>query len=259
MFMSAVPDHRTPGRLAVVSGVAGAAASMAVMPYAMALSPGLFARLPLPLHVVLLAQCLQALLLFTLLSWAGFRLADAAGLKARALPAVAARSAAGPSSRRGLGMAAIAGCLVGLALLGLGAISEPLMPAAIGASLPGIALWKRLLAAFYGGIAEELVCRLFLMSLLVWLASRVLARPGARPDPRAAWTGVVGAALVFGLLHLPAAATLWPLTAMVVVRIVALNAAGGIVFGWLYWRRGLAHAMVAHFFADVVLHGVGGR
>ena len=27
----------------------------------------------------------------------------------------------------------------------------------------------------------------------------------------------------------------------------------GIVFGWLYWRRGLLAAMLAHFSADIVL------
>jgi hypothetical protein len=28
------------------------------------------------------------------------------------------------------------------------------------------------------------------------------------------------------------------------------------VYGWLYWRRGLLSAMVAHFATDVVLHGL---
>jgi membrane protease YdiL (CAAX protease family) len=28
----------------------------------------------------------------------------------------------------------------------------------------------------------------------------------------------------------------------------------GIVFGWLYWRRGLEMAMLGHFCADLVLH-----
>jgi membrane protease YdiL (CAAX protease family) len=95
------------------------------------------------------------------------------------------------------------------------------------------------------------------MSLLVWLARQLLART-APVSSGAAWIGIVGAAVLFGMGHLPAAAVQWPLTTMVVMRIVMLNAAGGIVFGWLYWRRGLAHSMAAHFFADVVLHGIGG-
>jgi hypothetical protein len=42
---------------------------------------------------------------------------------------------------------------------------------------------------------------------------------------------------VFGLGHLPTAALIVPLTTLVVIRIVLLNALGGIIFGWLYQTR----------------------
>jgi membrane protease YdiL (CAAX protease family) len=32
------------------------------------------------------------------------------------------------------------------------------------------------------------------------------------------------------------------------------NGLAGVVFGWLYWRRGLLAAMVAHLTFDLVLH-----
>lgn len=255
----------TPGvwRPAIAAGIAGACASMAVLPYAVDLSPGLLTRISLPLSVFLGLQCLQALALFTFLGWAGCRLAHAAGLDAwdRWRPDSkdgAARSAAVALPGTGLAMSIAAGCVTGLTLLALATLTEPFMPAAASASLPRIALWKRLAASLYGGIAEELMCRLFLMSLLVWLARRFLVHREALTAD-VAWTGIVGAAILFGIGHLPAAAAQWTLTPAVVVRIVMLNAAGGIVFGWLYWRRGLAHAMVAHFFADIVLHGIGGH
>lgn len=152
----------------------------------------------------------------------------------------------------------MAGCLTGLALLVLAALTASAMPAAASASVPDIALWKRLAAALYGGVAEELICRLFLMSLLVWLARRFMASD-APLGSKTAWIGIIGASLLFGFGHLPAAAAQWPLTTTVVVRTVVLNAAGGIMFGWLYWRRGMAHAMLAHFLADLVLHGIGGK
>ena len=41
-----------------------------------------------------------------------------------------------------------------------------------------------------------------------------------------------------------------------IVRALVLNGIGGIVFGWLYWKRGLLAAVLAHFSADVVLHVV---
>lgn len=42
------------------------------------------------------------------------------------------------------------------------------------------------------------------------------------------------------------------------VQGLLLNSIGGVVFGWLYWRRGLEHAVVAHYCADIILQGVGG-
>lgn len=261
MATSVAPTSQSVWRPAVAAGIAGAFASVAVLPYAMALSPGLLARISVPLAAFLGLQFVQALAVFTFLGWAGCRLADAAGLITRDFrPPGSDGTAAKPTvfalQRTGLTASIAAGCLTGLALLALARLTEPFMPATIGASILDIALWKRLAASFYGGIAEEIICRLFLMSLLVWLARRFLVRSAALTSA-AAWIGIIGAALLFGIGHLPAAATQWPLTIIVVVRILTLNAVGGIVFGWLYWRRGLAHAMVAHFLADIVLHGIG--
>jgi membrane protease YdiL (CAAX protease family) len=65
------------------------------------------------------------------------------------------------------------------------------------------------------------------------------------------WFSILLAALLFGVLHLPAVATLTPLTSLLVARTVLLNAFGGVVFGWLYWRRSLEAGMVAHATAHI--------
>jgi membrane protease YdiL (CAAX protease family) len=36
------------------------------------------------------------------------------------------------------------------------------------------------------------------------------------------------------------------LTPALVTRVIVLNTVAGLVFGWLFWRRGLEAAMVAH-------------
>ena len=114
----------------------------------------------------------------------------------------------------------------------------------------GFAL-KGLLASPYGAIAEEVELRVFAMGLFAWLLSRLA---GKQAKPWVMIAAIVLAALVFGAGHLPMAAKLVPLTAGVVARVVAYNALAGLVFGWLYWKRGLEHAMLAHFSADLVLH-----
>lgn len=125
----------------------------------------------------------------------------------------------------------------------------PRVSKALTGSDTRISLWKRFLAGFYGGIAEEILLRLFMMSGLAWLISLVWKDATA-----ALWLANVLAAVLFGLGHLPATRAITPLTPMVVIRALALNGLLGIVLGYLYMRYGLETAMFAHFTADVVIH-----
>ena len=86
------------------------------------------------------------------------------------------------------------------------------------------------------------------MSLFAWLLTKIVRRPAAY------WGAIAGAALLFGVGHLPATATVLPLTALVVTRAIVLNGLAGVAFGWLYWRRGLEAAMVSHGSANLILH-----
>lgn len=36
--------------------------------------------------------------------------------------------------------------------------------------------------------------------------------------------------------------------------VLTLNGFGGVIFGWLYIRRGLEAVMIAHFPGDVIIH-----
>jgi membrane protease YdiL (CAAX protease family) len=105
-----------------------------------------------------------------------------------------------------------------------------------------------LLGLFYGGITEELLMRWGLMSLFAWLGSRL---PGwrtssGRPNAGVVWSAILVTALLFGIGHLPALAAAVPLTPVLVMRTIALNALGALVFGWLFWRRSLEAAMLSH-------------
>ena len=59
--------------------------------------------------------------------------------------------------------------------------------------------------------------------------------------------------MVFGLSHLPATAALTTITSLVIFRAVLLNGIAGIIFGWLFWKKGLEAAIISHFVADIVL------
>lgn len=247
---TAVHPMREDLRLASLLGLAGAIATALLFPYLLAIMPDAFARLPFPLPAVIALQALQAFLLLTLLSFVGLRLAPGTGLTLPWLRAALARQPLPPFPWR---LAATAGVGAGLAVVALAPLFAPFMPpmAQAPAANAGGNVLAGLLASFYGAIGEELQLRLFLMTLLVWLFATLGKR---RPTAAVYWVAIGIAALLFGAGHLPAAAHVWPLDAVVVTRTIALNALAGIVFGWLYWRRGLEVAMAAHFCADLVLH-----
>ena len=116
------------------------------------------------------------------------------------------------------------------------------------------AAWQGLLASFYGGINEEILLRLFLLTLLAWLGKFIHHTPEGRPTLIILWIANILAAILFGLGHLPATAQLINITPLVIVRAIVLNGLAGVIFGYLYWTRGLESAMLSHFSADIVLH-----
>jgi hypothetical protein len=112
------------------------------------------------------------------------------------------------------------------------------------------------LRLLYGGITEELLLRWGTMAPLAWLFWRVGAQVGdgrERPSDTVVWAAIVGSAILFGLGHLPTLLATDEASVALVVRTVVLNAVAGVAFGWLFWRRSLEAAMVAHASFHVAL------
>jgi membrane protease YdiL (CAAX protease family) len=112
--------------------------------------------------------------------------------------------------------------------------------------------WQGLLASFYGGIAEEILMRLFLVSLLVFIMMKLTKRK--QKSSTIVWIAIILVSVIFGIGHLPITAAVSPLTTWIVFRAILLNGIGGVVFGFLYWKKGLESAIIAHFTADIFLH-----
>lgn len=134
----------------------------------------------------------------------------------------------------------------------------PRIPQILAAKEYQYPVWKRFLAAFYGGIAEEIFLRLFVMTVFAWLLGKLWSRQDGLPAVGTLWTANVFAAVLFGLGHLPTAVALGiPINAMVIAYAIVVNGLMGVTFGWLYMKFGIEAAMIAHFCADIVVHVVG--
>ena len=247
----AVPTMRSDLRMAGLLGLASGIATALLFPYLQLVMPEQLAKLPISLPVVVVLQSLQATVLLGLLAFCGLRMGHAVGLGVPWLQAWIARR---EKKTQPWLLAVACGALAAIAVLGLDPLFAAAMPAPLHplpAQPAGAHAFAGFLASFYGGIAEEIMLRLFFVTLLAWGLSRFT---GGRV---AAWQlvlAVLVASLAFGAGHLPAAAKLWPLDAIVVSRTLLLNGIAGLVFGWFYVRHGLESAIVSHFSADLVLH-----
>ena len=109
-----------------------------------------------------------------------------------------------------------------------------------------------LAAVIYGGVIEEVMLRLFMMSLVAWILHQLFWRKQEKTPVAALVAANVIAALLFAAGHLPTTAVLMGNTPMILIRCFLLNGGFGLVFGYLYRKYGLRYAMLAHAGCHVV-------
>jgi hypothetical protein len=105
---------------------------------------------------------------------------------------------------------------------------------------------------------ENILYRLFLGSLLIWILGFIWKGPDGRPATGAFWTGFTLSQMVNIWSNVTALA---PLTPAAVLHDMLRYVAPGVVWAWLYWRRGftateIASTSVHVFFQPLVVLGL---
>ncbi|HSS22284.1 MAG TPA: CPBP family intramembrane glutamic endopeptidase [Pyrinomonadaceae bacterium] len=232
---------------------------VATIPAAIALITVILAKVEVPkapLPLLILVGAIQNLSLLAVIIGLGLKLSRSLGLGAPLLESLT-RGERTTGTRGKLLTGLLAGLVVGiiLVLLLFALVSRlPNLPFVLAARLP---FWKRFLFCFYGGVYEEVFTRLFLLTLIAWIANRTWRKATGELSSAAFWFANFLSAVLFGLGHLPAASLFLQITPLVVVVAIILNGIAGMTFGYLYRRNGLESAMVAHFTADFVIWVLG--
>jgi membrane protease YdiL (CAAX protease family) len=244
--------------------IAAVLATILLLPYVFEMQSSAvdLTKLGLPLPVVLILQIVQNAILFAIAIFAGLFFANRAELGTPILDAATRGEPVADKVRSILPLSIALGVVTTLLVLGLEFFYfQPAMMKELGDTAAALnlqtaqpAAWKGFLASFYGGIAEEILLRLFVMSLFVWLGKFISKTTEGKPTIAVFWIANILAAVLFGLGHLPATALLIPIIPLIIARAILLNGLIGVVCGWLYWKRGLEAAMISHFSADLVLH-----
>jgi hypothetical protein len=229
---------------------------LALIPYGLTLEGQTLSIEMLP---QLLVQFFSQILLYSVFIAAGLKMGQKIGLGAPILKSWL-KGEKTSITAKGIGVVILTGLSAGLLMILLDLyVFVPQLQSQLQVIGEGIhpPVWQGFLASFYGGIVEEVMMRLFLLTLLAWLGGKISHTEDGKPTPVVMWIAILVAGLIFGIGHLPTAVAMGiPLTPLYISRTIALNAVG-IFYGWLYWKVGLESAMLAHFSTDIVIHVLG--
>lgn len=106
----------------------------------------------------------------------------------------------------------------------------------------------------YGGVIEELMIRLFLMSLIAFVIHKIFAKnKEEKVSNKVLIIANIIAALVFSAAHLPSTAMFMGLNAVIVIRCFLINGLLGFMFGELYRKYGITYAIIGHIVIHIVM------
>ena len=238
-----------PKRLCLTLWVVGVVAALSMLAAPMeALKP---AKLDLSWWQFRLLSLTNPLVILTITVAGGCWAAKRVGLDAPLVSALLTGAPAGPVLRRQAPGAVIVGIATAAVLLFYSWWTAPMFAALPKGPEIAMPLVMKLL---YGGVVEELMMRWGAMSLFVWLTWKALRSD--RPGPAAFVIGAVLAAVLFAIGHLPMlkVITAHP-PAVLVVAVLVGNMVPGLLFGLLFWKRGLEAAMLAHALGHLLFTG----
>ncbi|WP_313236970.1 CPBP family intramembrane glutamic endopeptidase [Sporosarcina ureae] len=227
----------------------------AIIPYQMTL----MGNQPIPGNIptsiiVIINSAVQVLYMFVLIL-VGLRLQNRTGLTSPLLNGMVYSKTRVHISKKWLFNSIVVALIASVMIILLDLfVFSPLIGAPLN-QLPSPNWWQGLLASLYGGITEEIMLRLFGMTFIVWLLARITKKEKDNIPNSFYYVAIFLTAIIFGLGHLPATIQVFgDLSTIIVIRALVLNGLLGLWFGYLYWKKGLEYAMIAHMSADIFLH-----
>ena len=220
-----------------------------VVPYSLALTGKQNELTP----VLLLLSLVQNLVLFAAAIFFGLILSSKVGMGAPILEGILAKKNQSEKLKSILMPSVALGVLGGILIILLSLLFQSLSAEMLEAE-KSVSTWKALLASFYGGVGEEIMFRLFVVSLFVWITFKIKKTKEGLPTNFGIWLSIILTAVLFGLGHLGITGEITAITATVIIRAILLNGVVAVIYGWLYWKKGLEAAVIAHFSTDIVIH-----
>lgn len=118
-------------------------------------------------------------------------------------------------------------------------------------------IYKMIGGLLVGGIIEEVMMRLFFMSLITFIISKIFYKNKKEIPTFVFVIANIISALLFAAGHLPSTAIMTTLTIVIIIRCFLFNGGLGLAFGYLYRKYGISYSMIAHglihLIADILM------
>lgn len=208
-----------------------------------------------PPAILKLLSLIQPTVLVTIAVLVGVWLTERLGLHAPAAEALSRGDGFLSNLKPQILPGVLSGLVSGVAIVLIWIITKPFLSPEFVTRAEG---FNRLIPGavrlLYGGFTEEILLRWGVMTFFVWAAWGVMQKGSGEPKPAYFIGAILASAVLFGIGHLPIASVLaGELTVPLVVYVVGANSIFGIVAGFLYWKKGLEAAIIAHMSAHLVL------
>ena len=103
-----------------------------------------------------------------------------------------------------------------------------------------------------GGIIEEVMMRLFFMSLVIFVVSKLFYKNKKEVPVSVFVIANIISTLLFAAGHLPSTSTMTTLTPLIIFRCFLFNGGIGLCFGYLYRKYGIGYAMISHCLCHLI-------
>lgn len=182
------------------------------------------------------------------LGTAGYLQAKRTGLNKGIFFEKAALNKKGVLASVGLAFSVVAIMMIFEKLIFIPAI--PLLSASYSAAVTPLSIAS---AVLYGGLLEEIMLRLFFMTMICSILSRFKKEYG-QLSTWIYYTAIILSSLVFAAGHLPATNATFGLSGIIVFRCMLLNSIAGLACGYLYYKYALEYAMLCHISFHLILN-----
>lgn len=206
---------------------------------------------PFSMNVLTFISSIQLFFMTFILSFIGLKLARKAGFSLKILDAIFNKTEVFIDKKAVL-ISIIGAVVLGLIIIGSDRFYFQYHIPMIAHNPPEFSFLALMAGVLYGGVVEEILLRLFLMSFIVWLLMKVFKIDKDNIPSGIYWIAIIVTSLIFAAAHLPTTAMVYgELTNSLLLRAFLLNGIAGLVFGYLYWKKGFEYAVISHAFAHI--------